>query len=110
MAKELFGYDEATGTADYLDVIEDGGKLIANVEFTQDVSGLLDRNAELANTGATDAGIKKGLWHYASIPLTVVVELRNKGINIYDKSHHKRMFQEINRNYPYLRVTHRTHA
>ena len=110
MAKQLFGYDEATGTADYLDVVEEGGKLIANVEFTQDVSALLDRNGELANVGATDAGIKKGLWHYASIPLTVVIELRNKGINIYNKDHHKRVFQEINANYPYLRTTHKTHA
>ena len=108
MAKEIFG--QTNGAVDYLDLIEDGSQMTAVVEHVQDVQPLLDRNSELANLGATDAGIKRGLWHYASIPLTVVVELRNKGINVYNRDHQKRVFQEINQNYPYLKTTHKFHS
>lgn len=108
MAKEIFGH--TNGADDYLDLVEEGNNLTAVVEHVQDVQPLIDRNRELINTGATDAGIKKGLWLYASIPLTVVVELRNKGINVYNREHRRRVFQEINTNYPYLKTTHKTHC
>lgn len=107
MAKEIFG--QTNGAVDYLDLIEDGSQMTAVVEHVQDVQPLIDRNRELANLGATDAGIKKGLWLYCSIPLTVVVELRNKGINVYNRDHQKRVLQEINTNYPHLRTTHKWH-
>ena len=109
MAKQITGYDADTGVTDYLDIIEEGGNLTAVVEQSQDVQPLLDRNSEYANLGATDAGIKKGLWLYCSIPLTVVVELRNKGIDVYKSSDRKRVFQAINRDYPYLKTTSKTH-
>lgn len=108
MAKEIFG--QTNGAVDYLDLIEDGNEMTAVVEHVQDVQPLIDRNSEYANLGATDAGIKRGLWHYASIPLTVVVEMRNKGINVYNPDHRRRVFQEINTHYPYLKTTHKTHS
>ena len=39
------------------------------------------------------------------------MELRKKGINIFrmDKAQERRFFQEINTNYPYLKVTERHH-
>lgn len=81
------------------------------VHKVQDVSALLDRNKELANTGATDAGIKKGLWHYASVPLVVQYELLSKyGLNIHKKEHTARIFDVINRDYPYLKTTAKNHS
>jgi hypothetical protein len=110
MAKQVFGHDPTTGVTDYLDIIEEGGQLTAVAEFVQDVQPLIDRNKELANVGATDIGVKKGLWHYCSIPMTVVIELRQKGVNVFNPDHHKRVFQEINQNYAYLKTTNKTHA
>ena len=72
---------------------------------------MLDRNADLRNTGAADNGIKKGLWLYASIPLAVQYEMLTKhGINIHNKDHWPRMFELINTDYPYLKTTNKTHA
>ena len=96
--KKLFDYDEQTNTA-----------LITTV---QDVDPLLTHNAELANTGAKDVGIKNDFWHYASIPPVVQLELRKKGIDIYSKDPAmiKRMFSEINANYQRCKVTHKRHV
>ena len=96
--KKLFDYDEATHTA--------------IVRSEQDVAPLLKRTTELANTGATDGGIKRDWWHYADLPPIVQIELKNKGINIYSKDPAmiKRMFAEINSNYSKFKVTHKRHA
>jgi hypothetical protein len=38
------------------------------------------------------------------------MELKQKGIDIFNPDHEKRMFQEINTNYPYLKtVDHKNH-
>lgn len=51
-------------------------------------------------------GIKKDWWHYCHIPIIVIMELRTKyGLDIYNKNHQKRIFEVINRDYPYLKVT-----
>lgn len=87
---------------------EESGTLITRKE--QDVEALLDRNKAAANAGATDKGIKDGLWHYASIPLTVQYELMKKGINVQSKYDRAKLLDEINANYPYLKTTHKTHS
>lgn len=71
-----------------------------------DVEPLLD----YANTARNELGvnredIRKGWWLYASIPPIVQLQLRAKGINISDPDHQKRMIQEINENYPHLKMT-----
>lgn len=111
MAREFFDYDPLTGVTELIE-FEDGpgGQLKAHVTSVQDVRPLLDRNKAWANSGAKDAGIKSGMWHYASIPPAVELELLNKGINIHNREHHKRMFAELNSNYPYLKTTHKRHA
>lgn len=111
MAKTVFDHDPLTGVTELLEFEEgEGGQLKAHVTSIQDVQPLLDRNKAWANTGAKDHGIKSGLWHYASIPLVVQMELLKKGININNRNHHKAMLAEINANYPYLKTTHKKHA
>jgi hypothetical protein len=100
-------YDPVTGVKEENEMAEGGGVI---VHKSEDVEGLLDRNKELANSGATNEGIKKGLWHYASIPLTVQYELLKKGINIARREDYKKLFDEINANYPYLKTTMKTHS
>lgn len=100
-------YNPEHGVTEENTFTEDGTLI---VHKTQDVESLLDRNKELANSKATDIGIKKGLWHYASIPLTVQYELLKKGINITRKEDYKKALDEINANYPHLKTTHKTHS
>jgi hypothetical protein len=99
---EFFSYDPLTGVRKYFDYDEATGN--AHIRSEQDVSGLLGRNAELRNTRACDAG-EMQLW--ATIPPVVQLELRKKGIDIFsdDPSMLKRMRQEIEANYTYLKTT-----
>lgn len=70
-----------------------------------DVEPYLDAAKDMANEGMHSADIKKGWWHYATIPPIVQLQLRAKGINISDPDHQKRMIQEINTNYKHLKTT-----
>lgn len=76
----------------------------------QDVTGFLDRMNAMRNTPEySQHGMKEDWWHYASIPTVVEIELRKKGLDIYNKDHIKRILKEINTNYPYLRATDKCH-
>lgn len=101
-------YDPDTGVTE-TNVADDDGNVI--VHKSQDVSGLLDHTAEARNTRATDQGIKNGLWHYCSIPLAVQYEMLTKhGVNIHKREHWPRMFDLVNKHYPYLKTTDKVHA
>ena len=80
------------------------------VRREQDVQRILDTTAETRNTASADIGIKKDLWAYCTIPLVVQYEMLNKGINVYNKDHTKKVLDEINANYPHLKYTNKTHA
>lgn len=102
-------YDPHTGLIEQNAYCDERKAFIVHKQ--QYVGALLDRNKELANTGATDIGIKKGLWHYASVPLVVQYELLTKyGLNFHDKNHTDRIFEVINRDYPYLKTTAKHHS
>ena len=94
--KEYFNYDELTDTT--------------TITTVQDVSSILDRMKNVRNEIGDKSLIKEEFWHYATIPEVVEIELRNKGINIYDKNDTKRILREINENYPYLKATNKKHA
>ena len=102
-------YDPFTGVTETNHVDEDSGAVI--VTKSQDVEPLLDHTQALRNAGATDSGIKRGLWHYCSIPLTVQYEMLTKhGVNIHNRNHWPKVFDLVNKHYPYLKVTDKVHA
>ena len=107
---DFLHYDPVTGTRKLFDWDESTNSAVIRTE--QDVEPLLTRNAELANTGAKDGGIKQDWWHYADLPPVVQLELKQKGIDIYSKDPTmiKRMFREINANYSRFKVTHKKHV
>lgn len=105
-----FEYDPFTGISRMIDWEETATGARAIVTTSQDVSPLLDRNKAIANDGAADAGIKAGMWLYGSIPTLVVMELKKKGVDVFNPDHTKRVFQEINANYPYCKTTYKTHS
>lgn len=75
----------------------------------QDVKPVVDKAAKLRNAGHIDEGIKQGMWHYATIPPVVELELRKKGISLTKQSDRNRLLKEIDQNYPHLKLTRKRH-
>jgi hypothetical protein len=71
-----------------------------------DVEPVLDFTKAKANElGMNRGDMKKGWWCYAKLPAIVIIQMRAKGINVYDKNDSARMFAEINSHYPHLKMT-----
>lgn len=105
---DYFSRDKLTGTTEYFDYDEQTG--IVTIRTEQDESLLLDYTAYLRNEKATDRGIKKGWWRFAMIPPVVVMDLKNKGIDVFDKNDWGKLTQEIETNYKYLKTTDKVHV
>jgi hypothetical protein len=100
---EFFDFDPLTGVRYDFDYDEEKGNAI--IHASQDVQDLLDYNTRLRNDSMTDKGIKESWWLYAKIPPIVFIKMRNQGINAEDPRNIKRVLEEINTNYPMLKVT-----
>lgn len=72
---------------------------------TADVEPVLDFAKAMANEGLNRDDIQKGWWLYAKIPPIVIVQMRAKGIDVFNEDHQQRMLAEINSRYPYLKCT-----
>lgn len=102
-------YDPRTGIVETNEFDELTGRWTINK--SADVEPVVEAAKAIANSRATDIGIKKGLWSYCVVPQAVEYELLWKhGININNRGHWPRMFDLINRDYPYLKTTHKHHA
>lgn len=76
-----------------------------------DVEPVIDYSKEMAADGdISKKGIKTGWWLYAKIPPIVMLQMRAKGIDIFNKNDEKRMFAELNTNYPNLKCTQGNHG
>jgi hypothetical protein len=60
--------------------------------------------------GVSQRGIAESWWLYAKLPPIVILQLRAKGINVFDKNDEAKVFAEINTNYPYLKTTTGNHG
>lgn len=101
---EFFEYDPLTGIRTDTEYDEMSGdmKLIR----TADVEPVLDHTKGLANEdGVWKQGVKDGWALYAKLPPIVILQMRAKGINVFDQNDQKRMFAEINSHYPHLKAT-----
>lgn len=103
---EFFEYNPENGMIYHTEEAEED-KLI--LRSSQDVEPILDYTSAKRNRN-DNSGIKRGFWHYCTIPTHVELELRQKGINIYNKRQTKELLKEINTNYPHLKVTRLNHA
>lgn len=75
----------------------------------EDVTGVLEA-IKRKRDATPEHGRAEEFAHYATIPTTVILELKNKGIDIFDKNCSKALIKEINTNYPYLKATTKHHA
>jgi hypothetical protein len=81
------------------------------LHYRQDVAPLLDYTKRARNDGLTDHGIKNDLWHYAQIPPVIILEMKFKhGVDVFKRGDLKKAFELINREYPYLKMTNKTHV
>lgn len=105
---EFFDWNPARGTWYEIEDDHQTGGLIIHTK--QDIQPVLDHNKAQRNSGDNDLGgarDKGDLKHYATIPAHIELELRQKGLNIYDKNNTKQLIKEIERNYPHCKVTNR---
>ena len=101
---EFFEYDPVTGIHTDTSYDESTGEMTRH--RSSDVEPLLDYTKAMANAGHISSdGIRDSWWLYAKIPPIVMLQMRAKGIDVTNKDHEKRMFQEINTHYPHLKCT-----
>jgi hypothetical protein len=105
---DLFDYDPVTGASYYFDHDESSNKTYIRTE--QDVKPLLDLNMAYRNEGIKKLPSGAMLRHYASVPMTVILEMRAKGIDFYDQNDARKVIQEIEANYPLLKVDNMRHG
>lgn len=109
--KRILDHDAVTGVTTWFehDPVADEVTIFSE-QKDADIKKFLDRaQRKRNNDDATRRGIKNGFWHYATLPPTAIMELRNKGIDIFNPSHTKALLKEINGNYPATKVTSKWH-
>lgn len=99
---EFFEMDELTGIR--TDTAFNEATQEMTLIRTADVEPVLDEAKRQANEKGKDlAGIRNGWMRYASLPPIVILQMRAKGINVFDQNDQNRMLAEINQHYPHLR-------
>lgn len=108
VAKRLLDFNATTGEKVWFDYGADDRLVITH---EQDVTSSLEySHARQVDSNYTKKGIKNDMWHYARVPNAVILEMKNKhGVDFFDKSQAKRMFELLNTEYPYLKTTDKTH-
>lgn len=100
-------WDPATGTWTTIRDHHDGGLIIKR---SQDPKPVLDWAKKQRNSGANDLGgfrDKNDFKHYATISHAQIMEMRKKGIDVWNKDHTQAVIKEIETNYPLCKVTNR---
>ena len=105
----LFDKDPLTGITQYYyyDPVKDEHLL----HSVQDTDALVEQLKQARNNPDIWAkGMKESWVHYASIPPIIEMQLKAKGIDIYNKDQTKELLKEINTNYPWLKTTTKNHG
>ena len=90
---EYFDYDPLTGVYEYLEHNADG---TTSIHYYQNLEPHLELAKRLRNEGLPDEAWQKNeASTYAIIPPAIILELRDKGIDIFNPNHMKRLVDEI---------------
>ena len=109
--KTILDKDPFTGLTEWFnyDPVADEVTVYSEAKDAE-IKAFLDHTARVRNDPEISRqGIKGSAWRYASLPPLVQVELRDKGIDIFNPSHTKALLKEINTNYPYTKLTDKMH-
>jgi hypothetical protein len=101
---EFLSYNPETGIKHSTDFDEASGTMFVHAE--EDVTPLIERNKLYRTHGACD-NTKNEFFRYASIPNSVVMQLRKRGLNLFtkDQSELLRIQSIIQSEYPDLLTT-----
>lgn len=104
--KQLLNIDHVTGDKQYhhYDPLND----VTTIETVYNVQPVLEVNKEKAkNREYSKDGIKRGWWHFGTIPNGVIAKwLKEDGINFYDRNHWEAVKRKLrDPSYRYLKVT-----
>ena len=106
---EFFEFDPLTGIR--TDMAYDPNTHEVTLTRSSDVQPVLDFAGSVRNeVGLNRKDIQESWWMYAKLPPIVILQMRAKGINVFDKNDEKRMFAEINSHYPHLKTTTGNHG
>lgn len=76
------------------------------ITSVQDVSAFLDEmKRRRDDPDYWKKGVKEEFAHYATIPAIVEIQLRKKGIDIYNRDQTKEIIKEIEQNFPFCKAT-----
>jgi hypothetical protein len=99
-----FDHDPLTGVVQFYDYDPVTDK--HSITSVQDVSGFLDEMKRRRDDPEYwKKGVKEEFAHYATIPAIVEIELRKKGLDIYNRDQTKEIVREIEQNYPFCKTT-----
>ncbi len=107
--KQLLDFNPITGEKVWFETADDK----MHITHEQDVTPILDDVTALRNNeDYSRRGIKDDKWHYARIPNSVMMEMKQKhGVDVLaSKIDWPAVFRCINAHYPWLKATTKTHA
>lgn len=110
MTKRLLDFNPLSGEAVHFQYEAHTDRM--TITHSQDVSGHIDMAHEMAvNDGYSAHGIKNDMWHYAHVPNSVILEMKQKhGVDFFDKNDSKRVFRLLNTEYKRFKTTAKNHA
>jgi hypothetical protein len=81
------------------------------ITHEQGVSNHLDvAHARSIDDNYTRKGFRNDLWHYAKVPNTVILQMKQEdGVDLFDKNDAKRVFELLNTKYKRFKTTSKTH-
>lgn len=106
MGKRLLNTDPITGLMTWHEYDHQTDE--TTISYSAESTPILEKNKALQkDNDFSKRGIKQEFWMYAQIPVHVQLDwLINKGVDIYNKDHAKKMFQLVNDpDYKYLKTT-----
>jgi hypothetical protein len=111
MSKRVLDHDPLTGITTYFDYDPLTNQMM--LTDVQDVNPILEKVTRMRNDDDySRQGIKNDMWHYARLPLNVLMEIEQTyGVKCVGKVQDwKALFRVINQHYPHLKATTKTHA
>ena len=109
MTKRLLDFNPLSGEKVFFQYEQSTDRM--TITHEQDVSQHLDVAHYLATDDERDRkGRKKDWWHYAHVPNTVILEMKQKhGVDFFNRADEKRVFELLNTEYKRLKTTNLNH-